>query len=229
MLGKFLTHDIHKSAFPLGVSMKLSETASESDHLSVRELLKAATNDYHNQLNQHSLLLGLTQADYSLERYRTLLVAYYHLYQALEQCLIAFQPTLSGLLDYSLRIKLPWIFSDLAFFGIDAPASDKGIRLPPFTRVGEYIGVLYVIEGSMLGGQLISRNLLANLGLSHASGARFYWGYAEQTVPMWKDFLRFAETIAADEQECRAATQAACQTFQLFMKVLDDYACSQVL
>ncbi len=194
----------------------------------VRDALKDATNDYHNRLNQHNLLAGLTQPSYSLDMYRTLLSAYYILYQALESRLIAFQSPQSGQLDYSQRIKLPWICNDLAFLGIEPIATIKStaltIPVPTASSIGEYTGVLYVIEGSMLGGQLISRSLAENHGLSGETGACFYHGYGKNTATMWKDFLGFAESIAEDAGERRLAERAACHTFQFFINVLDCYA-----
>lgn len=210
--------------------MKSANTQSRTPQSTVREILKVATDDYHQQLNRHAMLVGLTQPGYSLEQYRKLLVAYHHLYKALESQLIAFQPPVFLQFDYSQRIKLPWITLDLAFLGVDslvsADATAQLIEAMPVNSIGAYTGVLYVIEGSMLGGQLISRSLAANLGLSREAGARFYHGYGPETVVMWQAFLRFAEGIASDEEECRAAELAASQTFQLFINVLEHHAYS---
>jgi heme oxygenase len=210
--------------------MKSSATPPYNSKQAVREALRDATNDYHKRLNQHRLLVGLTQPGYSLDTYRKLLTAYYYLYQALEGRLIAFQSSKDCQLDYSQRVKLPWICRDLAFLGVDPLAGGcetaQNIPAPPVTSIGEYTGVLYVIEGSMLGGQLISRSLEAHHGLSGEAGACFYRGYGQDTALMWQDFLRFAENIAGDDQERLAAERAACQTFQFFIKVLDDCAYS---
>ncbi|QBC28319.1 biliverdin-producing heme oxygenase [Methylomonas sp. LW13] len=212
-----------------GLRMKSSDTHPHNSRLAVREALKAASNDYHNRLNQHSFLVGITQPDYSLAKYRKLLSAYYHLYQALEQRLIAFQSSQDCQFDYSQRLKLPWICRDLAFLGID-PLREynmaQNLPAPQVASMGEYTGVLYVIEGSMLGGQLISRSLEAYHGLNGEAGACFFRGYGQNTGPMWQDFLRFAENLAGDDDQRSAAEHAACQTFQFFIQVLDDYAYS---
>lgn len=227
-LGIFRGHTVFKKAFLLGFAMTSSDMPPCNAQLTVREILKGATDVYHDQLNRHSLLVGLTQPGYSLERYRTLLFAYHHIYDTLEAQLFAFQRSIPQQLDYSQRIKLPWISRDLAFLGIDLPvggrATMQSIDAAPVTSVGVYTGVLYVIEGSMLGGQLISRSLETNLGLRRDAGARFYYGYGRETGAMWQAFLGFAEGIRGDERECRAAEQAACQTFKFFINVLEHYA-----
>jgi heme oxygenase len=40
---------------------------------------------------------------------------------------------------------------------------------------------------------------------------------------MWQSFINFAECISGDKTQCQAAEQPACQTFQAFNQVLDDY------
>jgi heme oxygenase len=62
--------------------------------------------------------------------------------------------------------------------------------------------------------------------LSGEAGACFYRGYGQDTGLMWQDFLLFAENLAGNEHQRLAAEHAACQTFQFFIQVLDDYAYS---
>lgn len=97
------------------------------------------------------------------------------------------------------------------------------MNLPVINTVGQLVGALYVIEGSTLGGQLISRSLNQHLGLTLNTGARFFYGYGEQTALMWQSFIDFADCISGDETQCQAAEQSAWQTFQVFNQVLDDY------
>jgi heme oxygenase len=210
--------------------MKSAELNALTPEQTLRDALKGATNDYHNCLNQHSLLAGLLRPDYSLHYYRQLLTAYHHLYRTLESRLIAFQDSQPDQFDYAQRVKLPWICRDLEFFGIDRHGREHAVAqiqpVPAITSIGAYVGMLYVIEGSMLGGQIIARSLAKHHGLSRETGACFYHGYGGETVIMWQTFLRFAETLAGDLRESLVAEQAACQTFQVFINVLDAYAYS---
>jgi heme oxygenase len=47
------------------------------------------------------------------------------------------------------------------------------MNLPVINSLGRLVGALYVLEGSTLGGQLISRQLNQHLGLTLNTGARF--------------------------------------------------------
>ena len=197
----------------------------------VRTRLRNATHHYQVRLNQHPLLVGLTQPEYPLAHYRKLLSAYFHLYQPLEEQITQFLRRQSCSFNYVDRCKLPWLQKDLAFFHdvslAPGHAPHKAMDLPEIDNVGQLIGVLYAIEGSTLGGQLISRSLAKHHGLTPNEGVRFFNGYGDRTANLWQDFIFFSDTIAGSELHSRAAEVAACQTFQLFNQVLDEYSPQQ--
>lgn len=201
------------------------KTDIEAKGSPVRISLRAATHDQHERLNRHPLLAALLKPDYRLESYQKLLFIYFHIYQSLEYKVQQFLLTTSCGFDYTERIKHPWLANDLAFFGLDTLAiTNIKMDLPEIDTVGQLIGALYTIEGSTLGGQLISRRLAEHHKLTKNTGARFFNGYGEQTVSMWQEFIKFADTIATNDDQLLAAEQAACQTFQLFNHVLDNYS-----
>ena len=194
--------------------------------LSVRKLLRNSTHDHHSQLNHHPLLAGLTQSDYPLATYQKLLCAYFQIYQHLENTLHQFLLRQPCSFDYARRVKLPWLKDDLAFFNPTITfenAPPVPIVSPEIDNLGQLIGVLYAIEGSTLGGQLISRKLADHHGLTSKTGARFFNAYGEQTLPFWQEFNHFAETIIDDDKLCRAAVTSASQTFQFFNQMLDAF------
>ena len=189
----------------------------------VRSLLRQATELNHERLNRHSLLAGLLQPDYSLANYRTLLQALLQIYHPLELAVLSFLDAHPGVFDYRSRLKTPNLLQDLAFLQSRGPSMPATPSLPNVAGLGELVGILYVIEGSTLGGQLIAKSLEKHLGLSHEQGARFFHGYGEKTAAMWLGFIRFSDGIFGDEQQCRAAKLAADQTFNRFEAVLDGY------
>lgn len=67
----------------------------------------------------------------------------------------------------------------------------------------QVLGCLYVIEGATLGGQVITRHLLATHGITPETGGAFFAGYGAETGPHWQAFgamITAAERFgAADE------------------------------
>lgn len=190
----------------------------------VRALLRNATHPRHERLNRHALLAGLLQPGYPLPNYRLLLQALYRLYGALERRLAEFSDGPSAGFDYSARIKLPWLQADLRHFQIDHASlktATSRLSVPVIASVGDYVGTLYVVEGSTLGGQWIAKCLHQHMGLTPSAGARFYSGYGEASAMMWRDYIAFADSIAADDEQINAAQLAANRTFELFENELD--------
>lgn len=195
--------------------------------MSIRSLLREATHHQHDLVNRHPLLAGLLHPGYPLANYQKLLFANFSVYRVLEARINRFLSNRNCGFSYADRYKLPGLLKDLAFFQTIPLSADYApyltVAFPEIKTLGELIGVLYVIEGSTLGGQLISRSLIDNLNLSSEKGACFYSGYGENTAIMWRGFLSFIDTFSGDEKQCREAVDAACRTFKLFEQVFDGY------
>lgn len=115
---------------------------------------------------------------------------------------------------------------DLAHFGADAPGeASTGIEAEIATVVGDsatapyrFLGAMYVLEGSTLGGRFIAEHVESSLGLSPGQGDDFFRGYGAQTIPMWREFQ--TALSAVPEQDGDAVIAAATQMFAVFQKHL---------
>lgn len=197
--------------------------ALDSLHL----LLRHATHAAHVRLNHHSLLRDLTKPGLAKERYLRVLVAYHRLYAWLEPLI---EKMCNGSRGYSYvrREKLPWLRADLEHFGVDisqlpTPALEPWRQLVP-TSSGDLAGMFYVIEGSTLGGRVISRSLQRFHGWSAQAGARFFNGYGVYTEARWSEYVTWLESVRADARESGRALEAAVQFFRVVEETLDAHA-----
>jgi len=192
-----------------------------------RQILRQATHDDHVRLNLHPLLSGITRPGYSLSSYQLVLAAYYHFYRELEGAIDRALAAGVSAFVYETRRKLDWLVSDLAHFGIDPEAAAWRPASPvaaiTFADEGELLGALYTVEGSSLGGQVIIRHLTAQLGLGPATGGRFFYGYGEETLPLWTQFEAFMNQALIDDTSRGRAQHAARTTFAMMERVLDAY------
>lgn len=114
------------------------------------------------------------------------------------------------------RRKVPSLACDLSYWGYDStrlkalPCCDA---LPPLDTPAQHLGSLYVIEGSTLGGQVISRHLEQTLGLFGGCGYSYFQGYGSRTVRMWQTFRGFLTDQALQVEEADII-EAACITFR---------------
>ena len=200
--------------------MNSSPSLHDGTGTSLFAALKAGTADLHRQVEGVFPLLhpGLTMAAYHQHLRRVL-----GLHQSVEERLTAFQ-TQSGLCFPHVETrKSQWLISDLLALGETIEAIDDIARLtfiPPINTPEQYVGTSYVIEGSMLGGQVIHRVLRAKLKLPD-SQMRFYTGYRDHTFPNWKSFQVAGEALISPAGYGEAAAQAR----EIFRIVLEWFSC----
>lgn len=187
----------------------------------LHRLLRDATHAQHVAINRRALIEGLTSPGFPMANYLALLRSYAALYREIEPAIDHWLASEPAAFSYSPRRKLPWLLEDLAYFGV-SPLAALPPSVPRIDSWGSLAGVLYAIEGSTLGGQVISRSLHSHLGVEKHTGGRFFFGYGDQTRLMWDEFMAFAAMVATDQtswSQARAASQAC---FAMFGFALDN-------
>ena len=115
------------------------------------------------------------------------------------------EPILAGLLDdmegldYQGRRKSPLLAADIEALG--GPLLDGAPPVQPLqtTSSGEALGLLYVLEGSTLGGRIIRREMAAR-GATMV-GLGYFDAYGAQTGQRWRDFTAVLDREAARGDE----------------------------
>jgi heme oxygenase len=188
---------------------------------SVREKLQQHTHGFHTRLSHHPRLLGLTRPGYSIQDYTTLLLVYHRFYRRIEGAIEAGLQRFDLPYRYEKRRRLPWLEADLRHFAIEPPDAERPTVSLEIDSPGKIIGTLYAIEGSALGGQVILRHLSENMGLSGATGARFFSGYGHDTPLRWQEFGAFAECFGEKPEALQEAKFAATDVFITLKTLLD--------
>lgn len=191
---------------------------------SLSQQLRTATHQAHVRLNRHPLLSLVTRPSLDVPTYTHILRLYWHFYQSAETLIQnALADGLSDF-DYSDRYKTHWLAQDLVCFGMVPGSQDNTpspVELVAPRNQAELIGLLYPLEGSTLGGQVISKHLLRNLGITRNSGARFFNGYGKQTPELWEAFRQFADHALGSPQEKAMACDYARYLFEQLEAHLD--------
>ncbi|MFL5365812.1 MAG: biliverdin-producing heme oxygenase [Myxococcales bacterium] len=173
--------------------------------------LRTATQSEHQAIES---ALGLGRADLTAARYRGLLLRFYGFYLPLEDDIRALGGWEAYGLDLAARSKTGLLKTDLVALGVDPSGVPLCVERPrPRTRA-EAFGVLYVLEGATLGGQILSRHLQQTLGLGPVNGARFFHGYGSRTGEMWQSFRKALLACPMSAGEEAAMALAAVETFR---------------
>jgi heme oxygenase len=79
-------------------------------------------------------------------------------------------------------------------------------------------GCLYVLEGACLGGQILSPLLHRRLGLGKDSGAAFFAGDEERTLPRWTVVVAWLDGLPRTGASTEKIVSAAKSTFDAFAR-----------
>lgn len=115
------------------------------------------------------------------------------------------------------RKKTPLLEEDLISLGTQESsiATIPICQHPTDITWENLLGYLYVIEGSTLGGQVITRILRDHLHLSPSNGARFFYGYGKKTKEKWDEYCAILNSVDdRKKQEC--IIKSALFTFNAF-------------
>lgn len=195
-----------------------AETVIQND--SILAQLKARTVHQHQQTED---TVDLMREDFSLDDYKNLLKRFYAFYKSYDEKLresLAQNP-----FDFygEERFNTPRLTADLKSLGM----SDKEISgietfgdLPALDSPEKTFGSLYVVEGSTLGGQVISRHLKQKFGFDESNGAAFFSGYGKNTGKMWNDFRAAITEFASNGVNREEIIKSANETFEKIGKCL---------
>lgn len=175
--------------------------------------LREGTRACHKGLEQR---LPFFSDGFDLLAYQRLIEAYYGFHAPLEAALAGYQGV--------ERNKAPALARDLLALGLDAAQVDALAQcsaLPRIDSEASALGVMYVLEGSTLGGQVLKRAMAERLGVGADSGAGFFDVYGPLTGAHWRSFLARLAGASLPPAGLTCAVQAAVATFEGFEQWLE--------
>ena len=130
------------------------------------------------------------------------------------------------LLQLNDRKKAHFIQADLAMLNQTAAQPDVSDVLfsTHYQTAAAALGGMYVMEGSTLGGQMISKHLSTVLGNVVAGKTTYLSAYASQTGTMWKSFLQLLCEAGASNSNEDEIIDSAVNTFSLLNNCLSEYS-----
>lgn len=181
--------------------MEFKTSSAASTGQAFLERLRSATHPAHKALEELPVSRSIVQPDLRLDQYAHYLSLMLEVHRDIERNIF---PLLNEIIpDLATRKKSPLIEADLSYLQQPFPADAEApiTALIPNPSVAFAMGILYVIEGSTLGGRVILKNIQATLQLNQWSGASYFNGYGDHTGINWKNFLQLLTQFEA-ERDC---------------------------
>jgi heme oxygenase len=187
--------------------------AIEND-LDIMAILKAGTSEPHGAIEK---IMPFFRNDFSLEDYARVLKAFLGFFEPVERELASISTWNLVGLNLNERLRSNLLRADLLAFGVSTsemaliPRCDD---LPSLTNLDEGFGCLYVLEGSTLGGQLITCRVQALFAVGEEVGITFFHGYGSHTGAMWRDFCAVVRKHVDRNKNQTTILTAARSTFE---------------
>jgi heme oxygenase len=205
------------AVFCLRYCRDMCGTESALDETSLRRRLKRETTAAHQHLEAQ---FGLLDPSLDLQRYRRVLETFYGFYIPVEIDVTRLA-SMESPLGFPLRARAELIQCDLLALGRSSAelaalplCSDR----PELSCFEDLAGCLYVLEGACLGGQVLIPLLRRRLGLAKRSGAAFFAGDEERTLPRWTAVIAWLDGLPRTGASTAKIISAAQATFSAFAR-----------
>ena len=170
--------------------------------------LREQTREQHEETEA---LLPLTDPELDRERYTGLLLRFSPVVLGWDAWAAQHAPASLQTMVYERR-RSPLLIQDLHHFQLEpTPASasameDVSALLAGFApdspaHQAAFLGAMYVMEGSTLGGQYIARHVEERLGLQPGEGDAYFRGYGERTGAMGNGFRGVLAAVPEEHTE----------------------------
>jgi heme oxygenase len=190
--------------------------ADDVDRFNVFDSLRKGTADLHQLIEAR---VPVFREGFTLEDYAHLVEKFFGFWAPVEERLSNLETLRDPDLALESRLKSSLLRDDLLILGCDPAAVRQCERLPRLDIFLQGLGCLYVLEGSTLGSQLISRRLKEKLQLGERNGASFFNAYGGLTGARWMEFKGFVSASVKFEH-ADTVVAAARDTFMCFYEWL---------
>lgn len=187
--------------------------------------LRSKTAYSHQLIEQNSVSQSLMSQNVTMIQYAQYLQSMYGFVYGFEKMVF---PLLKHyqLLQIDDRRKSHLIQADLVLLNQTAaePYLNDNLFSTHYQTATAALGGMYVLEGSTLGGQIISRHLSKVLGDSVTEKTTYLKAYAGQTGSMWKNFLQLLCEAGATTDNKDEIIESAINTFSLLNNCLSKHS-----
>jgi heme oxygenase (biliverdin-IX-beta and delta-forming) len=178
--------------------------------------LRLRTGALHRQLEMRASFSRLMNDDVAPADVARVFVIFHAFYDGLERVLLPYLATLPHSPLYRPRRAL--LAMDLGTLGCPLPAAAP-LVLP--SSLGAVMGVIYAVEGSSLGGQVVARHLASRLGRDFADSLCFFSAMADGVGEHWRTVLFALREVLADDECVDAVVEGATFVFSSLIRLAD--------
>lgn len=182
--------------------------------MQILDYLKEQTAGIHNDVEKTNLAKYIMDGSMSLSQYKNYLIQNYHSYKAVEDALVLNKTIIRAELhSFINKNKSEHLLKDLQNLDTTIPKNPKNIT---FNSEVETIAALYVIQGSMIGGNMISKKLRTCPELKDIDTHHFFDFCVKDSMKLWSNFKTIVNSADFSEAQYKEALASAKNAFLCF-------------
>ncbi len=185
--------------------------------------LRYSTAASHHALEQNACSISLMSNAVTLEHYVVYLNCLLPFVKGFEeQVFPGLEPYIT---DLDERRKLHLLCSDLRLSEVTEQVDqsfNEAFFMHHYPDKASRLGGMYVLEGSTLGGKIITKHLQQSLGEKVAGKTTYLNPYGEQAGSRWKNFLQLLQNAANESDNETAIITGALSTFSILNSLLSN-------
>jgi heme oxygenase len=206
--------------------MGATETRERRKPEAFRFVLRSTTSPEHQALDAHPAFARLMDGSLSVGGYRRLMAQFHGFYNTHDPMLeLACRRHSVDRLGFAYASRTAILGRDLAALGgiVPRPAVAGPAPLHGLDTAGTLGGVLYVLEGSMLGGGVLSRAVESLLSRTGTSGGGYWLWCRDFGAARWAMTCAMIEALSASEAARSDMISGAQNAFATFAGWLADW------
>ena len=186
--------------------------------MQVTDLLKTNTAQYHDEIEAKLESNRLFDGTFTQENYYKMLLVNHQFIKAYEGEIFKLLNENDKVLLNRINLnKLELIEKDLIELHL---TPNELSPINPLENRAEALGALYVIEGSMLGGMVIAKQLKKYSELEMAN-FNYFGHYGNDIGPIWKEFVAYLNNEIVDDEAKQSTLNGAVKAYQYLIASAD--------
>jgi heme oxygenase (biliverdin-IX-beta and delta-forming) len=181
--------------------------------------LRNETAECHTALEKNPYSIALMHTNVTMEDYSTYLQKLYGFVYGFEKTVFPLLTAVDP--DIESRRKSRLMEQDIKLLGgnlTKLQVMSEDVFKEHYISQAAALGGLYVLEGSMLGGNIIKKHLQEKLSDSVVNKTNYFTAYGTELGKVWKVFLNLLTQNASDAVKEEAIIKSAITTFRLIDK-----------
>lgn len=182
--------------------------------ITIRDKLKHYIKPFHDSIESGGYGAALFEGKLDSQSYIAWLKSMYSFHYHAEKRLEDFGEEFAKYgIELQKRVRAQKALLDLKNLG-EHRVEIIPMKMPRIENSAHALGVLYVLEGSTMGGEMIAKELKKTLGEDIPTS--YFNPYGEQKMEMWMELLESLKKMALDIDSDEEIILAACGTFLYF-------------